>query len=153
MKQEFVTLYGQAIIERDTLFLRSLYLPFEKTPLAQIGIELIWLTVFVSRLFSLDTSMRMIIAIVWGLLIASRIPTMYDKFFKRSYATRIPLSSIERITKKKDAHGLETELRLHLKSGRYKSIVFRNLEKQLEPFISALPVTENRIESTAFSHS
>ena len=35
MKQEFVTLYGKATVERDVLFIRNLDLPFTKTSLFQ----------------------------------------------------------------------------------------------------------------------
>jgi hypothetical protein len=147
VQQEFLTVYGRAVIERDTLYLRSLYLPFERTAFAQIGIEVLWITAFVTRLFSLDTSMRMMLAIVWGMLVLSRTPVMYDKFFKRSYASRIPLSSIRQITTITDEHGIQTEVKLQLNNGRYKKIAFRNLENQLEPFLAVFASSQVMIET------
>ena len=58
----------------------------------------------------------------------------YDVLFKRSLAKRIPLNRIRSFEIKPDEIGLETFVVLHLKSGRYKKIVFRTLEKQYEPF-------------------
>ena len=138
MKQEFVTLYGRAIVERNTLYLRSPYLPFEKTAFAQVGIEMVWLALLVSRLFAADSSWRVMITIFWGLLVISRIPFMYDKFFKWSYARRIPLIAISDITIQDDIHGMQTEVKLHLKNGRYKKILFRKLENQTEAFSEAV---------------
>ena len=138
MKHEFVTLYGKATIEREVLYLRVPYLPFEKTAFAQIGIEMVFISLLVSRFFSLDTTMRIMITLIWSLLILSRVPLMYDKFFKRNYSRRIPLSAITNITTEDDVHGLQTEVKLHLKNGRYKKITFRKLENQHQPFIETV---------------
>jgi hypothetical protein len=138
MKQEFATLYGRIIIERDVLYLHAPYLPFEKTAFAQVAYELLWMALFAMRLFGADTPTRIVITVIFGLLVLSRLPNMYDKFFKRSYASRISLSSIRNFTVKDDHHGLQTELKLQLRNGRYKSIIFRKLENQLEPFIAYL---------------
>ena len=51
MKHEFVTLYGKATIEREVLYLRVPYLPFEKTAFAQIGIEMVLISLLVSPFF------------------------------------------------------------------------------------------------------
>jgi hypothetical protein len=53
---------------------------------------------------------------------------------KRSFANRIPLNRIKSFEIKPDEIGLETFVILHLKSGRYKKIIFRTLKKQYEPF-------------------
>lgn len=138
MKEEFVTLYGKATIERDTIYLRSPYLPFEKTIFAQIGIEIIWILSFVLQLITTDTPMQTFVTIVLGFLVFTRFPGMYDKCFKRSYASCIPLSAIQNITIQDDLHGIQTEAKLHLKNGRYKKITFRKLEGQLEKFFVSL---------------
>ena len=36
MKQEFVTVYGKAIIERDKLYIRTLNIPFSETAFASV---------------------------------------------------------------------------------------------------------------------
>jgi hypothetical protein len=46
--------------------------------------------------------------------------------------------AVQNFTYKDDHHGLQTELKLQLRNGRYKSIIFRKLENQLEPFIAFL---------------
>ena len=153
MKQEFVTLYGKAVIEQDILYLRSTYLPFEKTAFAEIGIEVIWILLFASRLFFLDSSMHIMTTIIWGVLLISTFPTMYDKFFKRSYASRIPVGSIQNITTQEDGHGIQTEVRLQLNNGRYKIITFRNLEGELERFADTLSVYNINFEKGRVAHS
>jgi hypothetical protein len=95
MKKEFVTLYGKAVIERDVLFLRPVYLPFEKTAFAQIGIELVWLLIFTIRSVSIESTKDIIITIAWGVIILFRSPAIYDKFFRRSYANRIAIPFIQ----------------------------------------------------------
>ena len=47
MKQEFTTVWGKAYVERDTLFLRSIYHPFEETAFARIGLHLLLIFLFV----------------------------------------------------------------------------------------------------------
>lgn len=138
MKQGFVSLYGRITIERDVLYFRSPYLPFEKTAFVQIGFECLCIAAFIIRLVSADKPMDNFMTIVFGVLVLSRFPDMYDKFFRTSYASRIPLSAIQYFTLEDDPHGIQTEIKLHLKNGRYKTIVFRKLENQLEPFVALL---------------
>ena len=139
MKQEFTTLYGKAIVERGVLHFRSPYLPFYKTAFAEIGYEILWLSWFPLRLFTSDKPMDYFVAGVIGILVLTRIPTMFDKFLKRSYSSRIPLSWIVSVdTADDDPHGLHITVRLFLKSGRYKKIRFRKLENQHEPFVVSL---------------
>jgi len=58
----------------------------------------------------------------------------YDILLKRSLAKRIPLDRIRSYEIKPDEIGLETSIILQLKSGRYKKVVLRTLEKQYESF-------------------
>lgn len=141
-----MTLYGKAFIENDNLYFRFTYLPFEKTAFAELGLELIWILLFILRLVSSDSRMDYFVTIVWGLLLLSRIPVMYDKFFRRSYANRIPLSAIQDFTTESDLHGIQTEVRLLLKNGRYRKIVFRNLEGQQETFLAAVLPSMGKVE-------
>ncbi|HEY0040496.1 MAG TPA: hypothetical protein VGB71_07530, partial [Flavisolibacter sp.] len=86
-------------------------------------------------------------------LLISTFPTMYDKFFKRSYASRIPVGSIQNITTQEDGHGIQTEVRLQLNNGRYKIITFRNLEGELERFADTLSVYNINFEKGRVAHS
>jgi hypothetical protein len=147
MKQEFVILYGKAVIEGKTLYFHSPYLPFEKTAFAQIGLELVWLFTFVLRIVTVDTKMDMMIAIVWAMLTLGRLPIINDKFFKRSYANRIPLAGVHSYSAEDDTYGIQTIVKLHLKNGRYRKMIFRTHEKQVEPFIAALQLNEFAMEA------
>ena len=92
MKQEFVTLYGKAIIERDVLYFRSPYLPFIKTAFSQIGYEMSFVLVFIIQVFFReDEPKKYIGALLFGFLILSRLPEMYNKLVKRTYSNRISL--------------------------------------------------------------
>lgn len=138
MKQEFVTLYGKAIIEGDKLYFRRLRLPLGETALAQIGYELTLPALFIATLLNPDGSLKHFDSIVIAGLMLSNISRTYDRLFKRSYASRIALSAIKSVTIKDDYHGLETEVRLHLSNGRYKKVLFRKLEHQYEAFLEVL---------------
>ena len=138
MKQEFATVYGKSIVERNTLFIRSMYLPFGKTAFARIGYELLLIVIFAFQFFSEDKLKRTVGILIVGLMIVFRLPNFYDTFLKRSYATRIPFERIKSFTTEDDHYGLQTIVTLYLKNGRYKKILFRKLEHQVEPFTELL---------------
>lgn len=138
MKQEFVTLYGRAVIEGDTLFFRSPYLPFTKTPFAQIGYELVFVLAFVMQFYREPGARRNMGIVVFGFLLLTHLPALYQKLVKDSYATRIPLSRIISVEAADDHHGLQTAVTLHLKNGRHKKVTFRKLEGQMGAFIQAV---------------
>ncbi len=134
MKKEFVTLYGKAIIERDILYFKSMYLPFSKTAFARIGFEFAFIILFLLQFFR-DPGFKMYVGILMcGILFLFRIPILFDVLFKRSYASRIPLQKIKSVTIIDDNFGLLILATLHLTNGRYKKIAFRKLENQYEPF-------------------
>jgi hypothetical protein len=138
MKQEFVTVYGKVIIEKDKLFIRSFEVPFSRTPFAQVGFEVSFLLVLVLQFFTSDGPGRYVGIIVWGLVLLVRLPNLYDVVFKRSYASRIALSKIKSVKTEEDTHGLETYVILNLHNGRYRKIIFRRLENQYESLVEAI---------------
>ncbi|HVK96647.1 MAG TPA: hypothetical protein VM368_02465 [Flavisolibacter sp.] len=138
MKQEFVTLYGKAAIEREVLYLRSPYLPFGKTAFARIGFELIWVLLFVVQFFDDHGPKKYVGIVMWGIMLLFRTPNLYDVLFRRSYTTRIPLHRIKSYSIDDDLLGLQTMVTLQLKNSRYKKLIFRKLEHQAEPFTELL---------------
>jgi hypothetical protein len=137
MKAKFPTVYGLAVVENDTLFLRSFYLPFSRTSFAKVGYELLWIAAFVFQFFR-DEPQKYVGIVVWAVLVLLRLPDMVDVFFKRSYATRIPFQQIQDFTLEDDRHGYQTIVKLLLKNGRYRKIIFRKLENQAESFADLL---------------
>lgn len=150
-QQEFVTLYGKAIIERDVLFLRSFYVPFTRTNFFRIGYELVFLlilTYWVIAFTSGDDPKRFISVLGWSFIVLLRTPRLYDVLLKRSYANRIPLHRIKDVTSVADSQGLHIFVKLHLANGRYRKICFRTMEKQYESFIEAI---SHHLEQTQFA--
>ena len=76
--------------------------------------------------------------LLWGLIMLFHLPALYDVLFKRSYASRIPLSRIKSYKIEDDHYGIQTEVTLYLKNGRYKKIISRKLENQHVPFTEFL---------------
>ena len=138
MKQEFVTLYGKAIVERDVLFIRNFDVPFTRTGLFRIIYELAFLGVFVLAFFKDDGPRKYVSLLVWGFLLLTRFPQWYDILFRRSFANRIPLKNIRSATTENDHHGLNSFVHLQLSNGRTRKIAFRTMEKQYEAFITAI---------------
>ena len=140
-QQEFITLYGKAIIERDVLFLKSFDVPFNNTGFFRIARELGFLAILTVSLITFttgDDSKNFIPVLAWSVVVLLRMPSLYDVLFKRSYASRIPLNRIKDVTLVSDNHGLHTFVKLHLANGRYRMIRFRTMEKQYEPLIAAI---------------
>jgi len=139
MKQEFVMLYGKAIIEKDILHIRSLDVPFSKTILAQLLIPLLFVAVFIMQFFREEGPKRNIGIVLWGILMLTRLPEILDRLIRRSYASRIPLDRIKAIkVEEEEPYGLNVNVTIHLRNGRYRKLVFRKLEQQYEPFIETI---------------
>lgn len=136
-KQEFFTAYGFAVFERDVVYFRSPYLPFFKTAFAQIGYALLLPAVFILQFFR-QNKLWLIGAFAFGLLMLTNIDKIYHALFKKSYFSRIPLKNIVDFSTEEDQHGLQTTLKLKLQNGRYKEVLFRTHEGQLEPFTQLL---------------
>ena len=137
VKAKFPTVYGLVVVENDTLFLRSFYLPFSRTTFARIGYELLWIAAFVFQFFR-DEPKKYVGIVVWAVLVLLRLPNVYDVLFKRSYTIRIPLQQIREFTMEDDRHGYQTAVKLLLKNGRYRKLIFRKLENRAEAFADLL---------------
>jgi hypothetical protein len=139
MKQEFVTLYGKAIIERDILHIRSTEMPFSKTVLAQLLMPLLFVGVFIMQFFREEGPKRNLGIVLWGILMLIRLPEIFNMLVRRSYALRIPLQRIKSIKiDEEEPLGLNVSITIHLRNGRYRKLVFRKLEQQYEPFIETI---------------
>jgi hypothetical protein len=138
MKQEFVTLYGKAIVERDVLFIRNLDVPFTRSILSRFGYELAFAGIFVLAFFKDEGPGKNISILGWGFLLLTRLPNWYDLLFRRSYTNRIPLKRIRSISTENDNFGLNSFVRLDLANGRYRKIPFRTMEKQYEAFVEMI---------------
>jgi hypothetical protein len=138
MAQEFVTVYGKAVIERNVLFIRSFDVPITRTAVAMLFLEICYILVFIVHLFGNEGPFYYVGIVVWGSLLAFRTPEIYDALIKRSYSSRIPLNRIQSATLSDDNFGLQTYVTLHLKNGRYRKIIFRKLENQYNAFIEAI---------------
>ncbi|MES2880760.1 MAG: hypothetical protein V4676_01335 [Bacteroidota bacterium] len=137
MKEEFVTLYGKAIIDKERLFIRSFELPFSKTLFAQISYELAFVGLFVLQFFDVNDAnpaKKILGIVIWGLLPLFRLPNIYYLLFKRSYFNYIHLKNIQSITTNHHYLGLHTLVTIHLTNGRERKINFRTLENQFQPF-------------------
>jgi hypothetical protein len=147
-QQEFVTLYGKAIIERDVLFLRSYNVPFTRTNFFRVGYELCFIAIFVLSFFKDEGPGKYISILGWGFVLLFRFTEWFDILLKRSYAHRIPLNRVESVATEPDQFGLNTNIRLQLRNGRYRIIPFRTMEKQYEAFIEAI---SHQIAPTQFA--
>lgn len=138
MKQSFVTVYGKAIIENNTLFIRLTDVPFSRSTFAAILREVVFVLVFILQFFREDEIKQKIGIVVWGLLMIFELPKIYELVFKRSYSNRIPIQNIQSFKSHDHINGLETIVTLYLKSGRQRVIPFRKLENQTGPFLEML---------------
>jgi hypothetical protein len=135
MVQEFITSNGKVIRERDVLFVRNLNFSFRDTIFAELFSFLVWITFSLFNLFETEKDNADYFGAIFFLIMALfHAGPLYDILFKRSLSNRISLNRITSFQIKPDEVGLETFVILHLKSGRYKKINFRTLEKQYEPF-------------------
>lgn len=138
MKQEFVALYGKIILEKERLYFRFMYLPFHKTAFARIALELLYVLAFSLSFFMDEGPKRNMRLVMWGFLLLTRLPNLYDVFFKKSFSNRIHLNRIKSVSISDDHHGLQTYVTLRLVNGRYKKIAFRKLENQHEAFVETV---------------
>lgn len=147
MKQEFVTLYGKAIIENNILHLRQTHLPFSKTTFAKIGFELVILAAFLLQFWRTEGPKKYIGILIYGFLVLLRGPVLYDIFLRRSYSNRIPMEKIDSLDFSEDSFGMETYVTLTLKNGRSRKIAFRKLEHQYEGFIEAVNLESTQLKA------
>lgn len=140
MKKEFITAKGKIIIQNQIIFIRTLYwVPGYNFWLRLVLPMLIVIFFFLLLLENEQDPEWYIRLIFWGFLALMQLPLIYSELFRKSYSNRIPLKNIKYHEVIPDRIGLQTEVRLYLKSGRYRNIIFRTHEKQFELFLEALP--------------
>jgi hypothetical protein len=136
MQQEFITSRGKAIIENNILFIRNFKFNFFDTVVGRMIFPLALAVAIVLQFGYIRGPLDYYIGVFWVIFFVFNCAgSLYDTIIRRSFAHRIPLNKIKFIETKTDQFGLEKELRLHLKNGRYRPLIFRIHEKQFEPFI------------------
>jgi hypothetical protein len=142
MQQQFITSRGKAVIERDILYINNIKAdPVFAFNLLQLIIVCAWL---LSEMTGLGHDVLSIPAEIGGTILILNIFNIVPIFkflFKKCLSNRIPLHRIISYEIKEDDNGLENEVILHLRSGRYKSIAFRKLEKEDERFLEIISQT------------
>lgn len=138
MKQEYLTSRGKLIVERDVLYIRNLKSSIGDTILGLTFYPLIALILSVLRFVSAEDNMDYFVGLIWGIIFLANGYSIYDVLFRRSFSKRIPVQRIKSFELKPDQFGLETELIMHLKNGRYRSVFFRTMENQYKPLAEYL---------------
>lgn len=133
MKKEFITSRGKAIIKNGVLYVRNI------KPDNQLSWDVFRFFAFVIvgswRMIDADRNSDYVVGAVFLITAFLYSETVIDLFFKRSLSNRIPLNKITNLEAKEDENGLDINLFIHLRSGRYKLVAFRRLENQHAPFI------------------
>ena len=139
MDPEFVSVRGKVIFNNQRLLIQNLRTDIRHTIVGEVTVPLIVLSAaFFSFWFPSKAFGYLGTIIFLALFFSSHFKQLYIIVFRKSYSDYIPLNRIVSFELKPDEFGLETEVRLHLKNGRYRSIIFRTLEKQYETFAEHL---------------
>ena len=138
MKQEFITSLGKIEKVKDVLFIKNLDFRFHHSLFYELFIPVGWIIVTIIRSLTAENNFDYIQSIVSAILAIGHGYPLYDVLFKRSLAKRIPLNRIINTEMQHSNSRLETYVILHLKSGRYKRIAFRTLEKQHQGFLETI---------------
>lgn len=126
---------GKVVCERDTLFIRSIKVPFTESAVYQVLRPLVPLLGLSIYLFFYEDGPRRYLGILfWGLFCLESLPRLYQLLFKKSLAGRIPLGHVISFEQRPDEFGLETFVDLKLRNGRTRTIVFRTRENDLQAF-------------------
>lgn len=139
MNHEFITSKGKIVLNDKRLIIENMKFNFWQTA---VGEMLLPVSTIVLIIFSFLNPGRpfsyFMTAILVILFCSTSLKQVYSILFQKSYSTYIPLNAIVSFQLKPDQFGLETAVVLHLKNGRFRSIQFRTLEKQYEPFADIL---------------
>jgi hypothetical protein len=139
MDQEFVTSMGKVMLNNQRVLIKDLKFNFWKTALGEIALPASIIAFAFFGYFSPTKPLGYVVSAVFvALFFSTSFKHLYAAVVKKSYSAYIPVNRIKSFELKPDEFGLETELRLHLKNGRHRSIVFRTLEKQYEPVAEQL---------------
>lgn len=139
MKQEFITVKGKVDLNEKRLLIQDLRFNFWKTAIGEILFPCFTLIVAFFSFFNPGKPFGYFATfILMALFFSNSFKQFYSVLFKKSYSGFVPVNRIVSFELKPNEFGLETEVRVHLKNGRYRSIAFRTLEKQYEPFTELL---------------
>ncbi len=135
MKQEFITVSGKVIIEKNILLIRAFYFRVNWSIILKLIVPLLIWMMFIVLLFDEPKDSKWNFRIfMWGLMSVLQLPNIYEMLIQRSYSNSIPLNKIKSFEVKQDIVGYITLVIIKLKNGRYRTIKFRTLEKQYESF-------------------
>jgi hypothetical protein len=144
MKQEFITTNGKVIIDDGVIHVKKLI----HRSSGEYNFLTFW-AFYCLYAISTDSKANPLLYILMGLVAFVFLIICFEKIFIKSWKKKFPMKQVKSYKVDKDASGLETTVTFFLKSGRQKSIVFRNHEKQLDPFIEM--VTQH-LTQTQFAH-
>lgn len=139
IKQEFFTLDTRISIEHGNIYHKKVK-HNDSGPYRLIA----FLTLIVIIVYSFYQVVedhkyyKILRVLLWLILFAPLFKSIYSALFIKTWKSIIPLKDVKNITAKPLENGLETEVTLHLSSGRKKYYVFRNAEGQLETFTQAV---------------
>ena len=139
MDQEFVTSAGKVIVSSKRLLVQDMKVNFAKTAIGEVTVPALLIACIVYSYVDPTKPFSWIAAVLFsGVFLFYYSKQLYRAVIRKSYSSYIPVSRITSLEVKPDESGLETEVRLHLKNGRYRSIAFRTLEKQYQPFTESV---------------
>ena len=139
-KQEFFTLDSRLTIQRGNVYQKSVKQETETGFYRYIVFVVYLLFVFltVEEMVAEKEYYHVIQVVVISILLAPLFKRIYEGLFVKTWKSNIPLKDIKSISTRPLNNGLETELTLHLSSGRKKYYTFRNAEGQLQLFVDAV---------------
>jgi hypothetical protein len=138
MTEEFITARGKVHLNDQRLIVQDLKVEFSKTLVGELSLPVIVFTLTILSFWNRSKAFGFIAAVYAVLFILYYFDGLYTILLKKSYSNYIAVNRINSVTVKPDKFGLETEVRVHLKNGRFRSIVFRARENQYEPFIKSI---------------
>ena len=146
MRQEYVTSRGAIILENNIILIRKKISGIQYRVFFEIFIPIFFIARFILKLMEEPSPSRNVGIIFLGFLSLLSVGPLLYNLFRRSYANRIDIRSIQSFKTEDDNNGLEVRLILRLSSGRERIISFRKRENQLESFIAALTCYEISME-------
>jgi hypothetical protein len=138
-KQAFFTLDSRLTLQRGNVYQKKV-----KYSDARWDRFVVFMLLFLFLLFTLyqiieeekyGSIAQLILIVFW---LSPRVKSIYQTLFVKTWKSIIPLKDVKGVSTKQLENGLETEVSLHLSSGRRKVYTFRNAEAQIEPFVEAV---------------
>lgn len=139
MNEEFITSAGKLIVNNKRLLIQDLKFSFQKTAIGEITVPILFIVCIFFSFIDAGKPFSFLAPVIFsGVFLFYYFKQLFTALFKKSYSNYIPLKRIKSFEVKPDEFGLETEVRLYLKNGRYRSVVFRTLENQYQHFTEIL---------------